>query len=72
MDKLRVTITVRITEGRYGCEQLAQEEVELLGSPDGLATLSVAGLVCSLYRDTLRQAAGAKEEEKDGRHNQIE
>ena len=61
MEKLRVTITVRITEGRYGYEHLAQEEVELLGSPDGLATLNVAGLVSGLYQDTLRQAAGAKD-----------
>ena len=63
MEKLRVTITVRITEGQYAYECLAREEAELLGSPDGLATLNVAGLVSGLYQGALRQAAGAKEEE---------
>ena len=63
MKKLRAQIIVRITEGGYSYEPLAEQDVELVGSPDGLATLNIAGLVSSLYRDTLHQA---REAEGDG------
>ena len=62
MEKLRVKIMVSVIEGApYSYEHLAEQDVELVGSPDGLATLNIAGLVSSLYRDTLHQAREAKE-----------
>ena len=65
MEKLRVKITVSVIEGApYSYEHLAEQDVELVGSPDGLATLNIAGLVSRLYHDALHQARGAKESEE--------
>lgn len=66
MEKLRVTIVVQVTEGRYSYKHLADQEVTLVGSADGLASLNVAGLVADLYQKTLAQAIVPKEEEDDG------
>ena len=62
MKKLSAVITVYSTEvGSYSIDPLAQEFVELIGSPGGLATLDVSGMVDKLYRDTLHQAREANE-----------
>ena len=62
MEKLRVKITVSVIEGAsYSYEHLAEQDVELVGSPDGLITLNVTGLVHDLYRTVLLEAREAKE-----------